>query len=65
MTVPTEEDARELLVMSCQTDRISGEFLARELLEDQNLDNLEEFGQRLGRNWNFILGKRAERARSA
>jgi hypothetical protein len=35
-----------LLVMSCGTNT-QGEFIARELVEEQTLDNLDAFGARL------------------
>jgi hypothetical protein len=57
MSVPTEKDARALLVLACQTN-LDGEFLARELLEEQTLENLEAFGQRLAEGWNLMEANR-------
>lgn len=45
-SVDTEEEAQSLLVMSCGTN-IKGEFIARELVEEQTLENLDAFGARL------------------
>ncbi len=41
-------EARELLVLACPTN-INGQFVARELLEAQTLENLQAFSDRLDR----------------
>ena len=46
-SVGSEKEASLLLTMACQTDRTSGEWVAQELMHEQTLDNLEEFGDRL------------------
>ena len=45
-SVYTEEEAHRLLVLACSTN-LDGEFIARELVQDQTLDNLAAFGKRL------------------
>ena len=42
----TEEEARKLLVMACPTNAM-GEFVARELVMEQTLENLRLFSDRL------------------
>lgn len=49
-SVDTEDEARDLLVATCSTVKAGpqrGEFIARELLEEQTLENLAAFGDRL------------------
>jgi len=45
-SVDTEEEARRILVLACQTNT-DGEFVAKELAEEQTLQNLYAFGDRL------------------
>ncbi len=45
-SVCCEEQAESLLVLACGTN-MEGQFIARELVEEQNLDNLFAFGARL------------------
>jgi hypothetical protein len=45
-SVDTEKEARLLLTMACQTN-YQGEFVAGELVNNQNLENLQAFGDRL------------------
>ncbi len=45
-SVDTEEEARSLLVTACPTN-LAGEFIAPELAQEQTLENLDAFGQRL------------------
>jgi cell division GTPase FtsZ len=42
----TEKEARTLLVMTCPTN-YRGEFIAPELAEQQTIDNLQRFSDRL------------------
>jgi hypothetical protein len=44
--VETEAEAKALLVLACSTN-LDNEFVARELVEKQTLDNLDAFGARL------------------
>ncbi len=45
-SVDTEEEAHDLLVLACETN-LAGEFIAKELVMEQTLDNLTAFGERL------------------
>ena len=45
-SVDTEEEARSLLTLACATN-LDGEFIARELVQEQSLANLMAFGDRL------------------
>ena len=47
-SVDTENEARNLLHLSCGTD-FNGEFIAKELTQDQSLENLNALGDRLKR----------------
>ena len=55
-SVDTEAEARTLLVAACPRG-LDGEFYARELAEEQTLENLEKFGQRLEDVWNRMKNK--------
>ena len=46
-SVGSEEEARRLLTLACPTDRITGEYIAKELAASQTLANLETFSNRL------------------
>ena len=59
--VPTVEDARNLLVFACGTNS-EGEFVARELVEEQTPENLDLFSQRLAKAWGLIEQGRRARA---
>lgn len=45
-SVDTQEEAVALLTLTCPTN-LAGEFVARELVHEQTLENLEAFGERL------------------
>ena len=45
-SVDTEEEAEQLLVMACPRNA-AGEFVARELAQEQTLENLWSFGDKL------------------
>jgi len=49
----TEDEARRLIVLCCPTDR-KGHYYARELAEDQTLENLQRFSDRLARAWELV-----------
>ena len=55
--VDTEEEARDLLVLACPKN-MQGEFVAPELAEEQNLENLDAFNQRLERAHAIIKKRR-------
>lgn len=57
-SVDTEEDARQLLTAACPTNR-EGEFVARELVHEQTLDNLHAFAERLEKAWDLIESRRS------
>lgn len=46
--VADEKEAQDLIVLSCETN-IRGEYLARELVQEQTLENLDAFSERLDR----------------
>lgn len=45
-SVDTEDEARRLLIAACPRN-LDNEFVAPELHEEQTLDNLRAFGERL------------------
>ncbi len=45
-SVDSAEEARQLLIAACDTN-VEREFVARELVEQQTLENLYAFGRRL------------------
>jgi len=47
-SVDTEDEAKRLLVLACPRN-YDGEFVARELVDAQTLENLEAFADRLER----------------
>lgn len=47
-SVNSEEDARKLLVLACPRDN-DGNFYARELAEEQTLENLQVFSDKLAK----------------
>ena len=53
-SVSTEEEAKKLLVLACPTN-ISGEFIAPELAETQNLENLQHFSERLAKAHQILI----------
>lgn len=55
-SVDTEEQAKELLSLACETNG-AGEYVARELLHRQTLDNLKAFSDRLAATWEWLKTK--------
>ena len=53
----TEEEARQLLVLTCPTN-LRGEFVAPELAKEQTLENLQAFSDRLQLGWELMQRKR-------
>lgn len=47
-SVDTEEEAQRLIVLACPRDG-SGQFYARELAEEQTLENLQKFSDKLAK----------------
>lgn len=54
--VPTEKDAKNLLVLACPRN-LDGEFVAPDLVVEQTLENLEAFSLRLQRAWDLLTRK--------
>lgn len=57
MSVDTLEEAKDLLVATCSRN-MDGEFVARELLQKQTLENLYAFGDRLAQAYEEIKARR-------
>ena len=56
LTVNNEEEAKRLLSLACHTN-MKGEFIARELAEEQTEENLQAFSDRLDDLYNkYIVG---------
>lgn len=53
-SVADEEEARSLLTMACSTN-LDGEFVARELVMKQSIENLEAFSTRLDTMHDLII----------
>ena len=49
----TEEEAKRLIVLACPTDA-NGVYYARELAQEQTLENLQAFSDKLARCYEFI-----------
>lgn len=49
----TEEEAKGLIILSCDTNS-KGEYVARELVREQTLENLRKFSDRLQENWDWM-----------
>lgn len=56
----TEEEAKTLIVMACPRDN-AGVFYARELAEEQTLENLQKFSDKLARCWEMLQARRASK----
>lgn len=56
LSVDTEEEARALLVMTCSTN-VNREFIARELAQEQTLENLQKFSDRLNDAYKVMKAK--------
>lgn len=56
-SVDTVEDAKMLLCMACSTN-LKGQYIARELVEEQTIPNLFAFGERLDKTWNILQKKK-------
>ena len=58
-SVDTDKEARALLTLCCRTD-YDGQFIASELAEEQTLENLQAFSDRLAKGYERIKrrGKR-------
>ncbi len=56
-SVDTEKEAKDLIVLACETNG-RGEYVARELVMEQTLDNLERFSDRLAKAWAFMQARK-------
>lgn len=63
-SVATEEDARLLIGAACNFDHESGEYFARELAQEQTLENLYAFSVRLAEIWFDRIGREPERSKA-
>jgi hypothetical protein len=57
-SVDTEEDAEALLILACPRN-MDGEFVARELVQEQTLDNLQAFSDKLAMCYGLLVEKNA------
>lgn len=53
----TEEQAKSLIVLTCPMGA-DGHYYARELAEEQTLENLQAFSDRLQRAWELMEARR-------
>lgn len=53
----TEEDAKTLIVMTC-TMGPDGNYYARELIAEQNLENLQKFNDKLALAYEHLMKRR-------
>lgn len=60
-SVNTEAEARQLLTLTCPTNR-DGDFVAPELAREQTLENLDAFGDRLERGWRIMQRNKRRKA---
>lgn len=56
-SVDTEQEAQDLLVLACSTNK-RGEFVAQELLLEQTLPNLQKFSDRLAKFHEILMKHR-------
>ncbi len=56
-SVGSEKEAQDLLVLACSTN-YKGDFIAKELMHEQTIDNLEAFGDRLNQIHNDYIIKK-------
>lgn len=56
-SVDTEEEAQQLLIIACPRN-YDGEFVARELVKEQTLENLFSFGSKLEKIYKTMKARR-------
>ena len=61
-SMDTEEEARNLIVLTCGTT-LNGDHYAKELVENQTLENLKAFSDRLEKAYQWLKEREAERGR--
>lgn len=59
-SVDTEEEARQLITAACPRDD-QGTYYARELANEQNIENLQTFSDKLARIWTIMQERKAAR----
>jgi hypothetical protein len=52
-TTNNREEAVQLLTLACGTNK-AGQFVARELAEEQNMERLHQFTERLGKLYGML-----------
>ena len=52
-SVGTEEQAKTLLTLTCQTN-LDNEYVAEELAGEQTFENLQAFSRRLEKGWKVM-----------
>lgn len=60
-SVDTEEEAKELIALCCPTD-IAGNYYARELAEEQTLENLQLFSDKLAKGYEMLQNAKRRKA---
>lgn len=55
-SVDTEEQAKALIVATCSLGE-GGKYYARELVQEQTLENLAAFSEKLAARWELIKGR--------
>ena len=63
-SVADEDEAKSLLTLACSTN-MHGEFVAKQLVRDQNLENLEAFSTHLDRAHALLAKNGGCRCKSA
>lgn len=58
-SVDTEAEAKELILLCCPKDA-AGNFYARELTVEQNIENLAAFGDKLSKGYAFLQQQKEE-----
>lgn len=59
----SEEEARKLIVLCCPRDA-QGNYYARELAEEQSLENLEAFSDKLARGYEVLKAANKKSSRN-
>jgi hypothetical protein len=55
-SVDNEEEAKQLIVLCCPADD-AGNYYARELADEQNLDNLRAFSDKLAKGYKMMKAR--------
>lgn len=58
-SVDTEDEARTLIVLTCPRGD-DGNYYARELVEEQSLENLQAFSDKLAKGYEFMKQRQAQ-----